>query len=144
MFTFTGLQLGSPCIHFDARKMTPKTQKIIGWVLAGLLTAFQVLTASGKLMATADNDMGKILTANGWFEHHMALGLLSILCALVFIVPRTAVFGTILMAGYWGGAIATEIPNGGLQPAIALPAILLVASAWFRTPELFERVLGKR
>ena len=52
--------------------------------------------------------------------------------------------GTILMAGYWGGVIATELGHGGLHPIVALPTILLISSAWFRTPELFERVLGKR
>ena len=124
--------------------MNPKTTKIIGWVLAGLLTAFQLMTASGKLMATEGTEMATMLAAMGWWDKHIALGILSVTCAIVFIIPRTAVLGTILMAGYWGGAIATELGHGPLQPVIALPAILLIASAWFRTPELFERVLGKR
>jgi hypothetical protein len=124
--------------------MTPKTQKIIGWVLAGLLAAFQGMTAMGKLTATATNEMGLVLQLTGWWDKHIALGILSLSIALIFLIPRTAVFGTILMAGYWGGAIATELGHGGLQPIIALPCILIVASAWFRTPELFERVLGKR
>ncbi len=124
--------------------MSPKTSKIIGWVLAGLLTAFQLLTASGKLMAQEGSEFALQLAGMGWWDKHIALGLLSVTCAIVFIIPRTAVFGTILMAGYWGGAIATELAHGPLQPVIFLPAILIIASAWFRTPELFERVLGKR
>jgi hypothetical protein len=124
--------------------MTPKTQKIIGWVLAGLLTAFQLLTASGKLFAQEGSEMATGLQMIGFWDMHIALGLLSVTCAILFIIPRTAVFGTILMAGYWGGVIAIELGHGGLQPIVALPAILLISSAWFRTPELFERVLGKR
>jgi hypothetical protein len=124
--------------------MNPKTSKIIGWVLAGLMTAFQLMTASFKLMAVEGSEMATNLAATGWWDKHIALGLLSVTCAIMFIIPRTAVFGTILMAGYWGGALATELGHGILQPILALPVILIIGSAWFRTPELFERVLGKR
>lgn len=124
--------------------MSPKTSKIIGWVLAGLMTAFQLMSAMGKLFATEGTEMATMLAAMGWWDKHIALGILSVTCGIVFIIPRTAVFGTILMAGYWGGAMATELGHGALQPIMALPIILIIGSAWFRTPELFERVLGKR
>ena len=46
-----------------------KLQKILGWVLLGLLSAFMLLTAVGKFMATADSEMGKNFIKIGIFDN---------------------------------------------------------------------------
>lgn len=38
-----------------------------------------------------------------------AIGVLLLLCTIVYMVPRTSVFGAILLTGYLGGAIAIQL-----------------------------------
>jgi hypothetical protein len=37
------------------------------------------------------------------------IGMTLLFCTLLYILPRTAVFGAILLTGYLGGAIASQI-----------------------------------
>ena len=37
------------------------------------------------------------------------LGILSLACTILYLIPRTAVLGAILLTGYFGGAIATHL-----------------------------------
>ena len=49
----------------------------------------------------------------GWPERLLApLGVIEVLCTLIYVVPQTAVLGAVLMTGYLGGAIATEVRIG--------------------------------
>jgi hypothetical protein len=38
----------------------------------------------------------------------VALGIVEVGCTLVYLMPRTAVLGAILLTGYLGGAVATH------------------------------------
>ena len=40
------------------------------------------------------------------------IGLLEFLCLAVYVIPRTSVFGAILLTGYLGGAVATHVRIG--------------------------------
>jgi hypothetical protein len=37
------------------------------------------------------------------------LGVVLVICTLVYLIPRTAVLGAILLTGYLGGAVATHV-----------------------------------
>lgn len=39
----------------------------------------------------------------------LILGIVEVGCTLVYLIPRTAVVGAILLTGYLGGAIATHV-----------------------------------
>ena len=55
------------------------------------------------------------------------IGIIEIGCSVVYLIPRTAVLGAILMSGLLGGAIATNVRIG--NPAFIGPLILGVL-AW--------------
>jgi hypothetical protein len=40
------------------------------------------------------------------------LGVLELVCAVIYLVPRTCILGAILTTGYFGGAIATNLRLG--------------------------------
>jgi hypothetical protein len=40
------------------------------------------------------------------------LGILLILCTLLYVIPRTSILGAILLTGYLGGAVATHVRVG--------------------------------
>ena len=54
----------------------------------------------------------------------LGLGIVLLLCTVVYIIPRTSVLGAILLTGYLGGAVATQVRVGaGLFP-ILFPVII--------------------
>ena len=57
----------------------------------------------------------------GYQESAMAMvAVLATICILLYVVPRTAVLGAIVMTGYFGGAIATHLRIGDPGWPIAL------------------------
>jgi hypothetical protein len=79
-----------------------------GWALS-VLPALMLLFSAGMKLAKAP----ALVTQ---FEHFgypenvvLAIGIVEIGCALVYLIPRTAVLGAILATGYLGGAIATHV-----------------------------------
>jgi hypothetical protein len=37
------------------------------------------------------------------------LGIIELLCVVVYVIPRTSILGAILLTGYLGGAVATHL-----------------------------------
>ena len=64
----------------------------------------------------------------GWpVSKAVGLGVLELVCTLIYLVPRTSVLGAILLTGYLGGATATHVR---------------VDDAYFATPLLGALVWG--
>ena len=55
------------------------------------------------------------------------IGLIELSCAVLYVIPRTAVLGAVLMAGYLGGAVATHVRIG--DPGFMTPLVLGIM-AW--------------
>jgi hypothetical protein len=45
-------------------------------------------------------------------------------CTVLYLIPRAAVLGAILLTGYLGGAVATHVRVGGTWFEILFPTIL--------------------
>jgi hypothetical protein len=59
------------------------------------------------------DDVVKGFAHLGWPENlAVGLGILEIACTVIYVIPRTAVLGAILLTGYLGGAIATHVRIG--------------------------------
>jgi hypothetical protein len=52
------------------------------------------------------------------------------LCLLVYVIPRTAVLGAIVLTGYFGGAIATHVRVGNPLFTHVLFPIYVAALVW--------------
>jgi DoxX-like protein len=86
--------------------------RTIGWVLSGLVIAFLLMDATMKLVA-----LSVVLETSGPLGFPGAamargLGVLLLVCTLLYAVPQTAVLGAILLTGYLGGAVATHVRVG--------------------------------
>jgi uncharacterized membrane protein YcaP (DUF421 family) len=110
-----------------------KTRKIAGWVIAGLLTALYLFSASGKLFLHPEQMEQMKL---GDWRIIIALGEIS--SALLFLFPKTNRFGTLLLSSYMGGAIIIHMTGGIsiLMPSVVL--ILVWVAFYLRTPEFFK------
>ena len=51
------------------------------------------------------------------------LGLVLLACTILYLIPRTAVLGAILLTGYLGGAVATHVRAGQGPFEILFPVV---------------------
>jgi hypothetical protein len=67
------------------------------------------------------------------------IGVLELACAVVYLIPRTAVLGAVLVTTFLGGAVATHVRIG--DPSFIGPTVLGIL-AWLglylREPRLHE------
>lgn len=97
-----------------------------GRALSGLPAVMLILSASMKL-SHSPQLMEQFVEKFGYPASSLtALALVELACAILFLVPRTAVLGAVLITGYLGGATATHVRVG--DPFI-IP-VLLGAMAW--------------
>jgi hypothetical protein len=109
-----------------------KTNKIIAWVISGLLTALFLFSASGKFMHPEQMVQMKLA------DWRIIIAIGEIVSALLFLVPKTNKFGTILLSSYLGGAIILHM-TGGMS--IVMPSVILILvwiTAVLRNPELLK------
>jgi hypothetical protein len=99
-----------------------------GWVVS-LWPVFVVLTsATWKL--TRNQWYVAEFARIGWPESALPLlAFLQLGCILLFIIPRTAVLGAILLTGYLGGAIATYTRIGEPYPVLVPLSTSVIAWA---------------
>ena len=85
----------------------------IGYGLSTLVVLFLLMDAVMKLMA-----MGVVMQAMGelgWPHSEglaRGLGLLLLICTLLYCFPRTSVLGAVLLTAFLGGAVATHVRAG--------------------------------
>ena len=85
-------------------------RKIAGWVVSGLLTAFMLLDAGVKLMQPAPPQVAEAFQRTGWpMDLSVTVGVILLCCTVLYMIPKTAVLGAILLTGYLGGAVATNL-----------------------------------
>lgn len=126
--------------------MSPKSQRIIGWVLSGLIAAFLILaSAPMKLLDIPDKETkAELFAKSGWTPERMfPVGVVEVLVAVLFLIPRTGFLGAILLTGYLGGAIATHARLG--EPNFVMPLVIGIL-AWvaygLRNPIIFRLAIG--
>ena len=121
--------------------MSPKTRKILGWVLTAIIGLILVATGVMKLMGGEQMEKGTASMGIS-MDTIKIIGVIEMICALLFVFPRTGVLGALLLSAYLGGAIATNLEHH--QPFI-VPVVLnciVFITAAIRYPELTRRLLG--
>jgi DoxX-like family len=89
------------------------------------------------------------LTENPWYVREWGrigyslsalrgIGLLQLACVVLYLIPPTAVLGTVLLTGYLGGAIASYVRIGELYPPLVplTTCLLLWAGIYLREERL--------
>jgi hypothetical protein len=77
-------------------------------ILGSLVVLFLLVDAAGKILRLAPYVEG---TAKVGFPPGLLvpLGLVLLACTVLYVIPRTAVLGAILLTGYLGGATCTHV-----------------------------------
>jgi len=113
-----------------------KGRKITGWVIAGLITAMLLFSATGKFMMP---EMADNFAKWGLAEWITIIAIGEIISAILFIIPKTNLFGAFLLSAHMGGAVVTHMSNG--EPFIVQSVILVLVwtAAFVRNPELLAK-----
>lgn len=124
--------------------MKRRSASIIGWTTAGIVAAFNLFAAVMKFVPVpAGSEQEAFMTKLGVTGLEHPLGVLEFLIIALFLIPRTSTVGFVLMVGYMGGALATNLTHGfGTADVVPIYVsfVLLMISAWYRNPELVARL----
>lgn len=123
--------------------MPSKTQRIVSWILTGLVGLF-LIGASG---------VPKFLDWPGkkeMFDHlgiapslSPTLGVIEIGVTILFLIPRTSFLGAILLTGYLGGAVWTHLRVGDPWFVPIIIGVVTWIALGLRQPVVFSLALGK-
>ena len=112
----------------------------VGWALSGLVIAFMIMDFTMKLLV-----LPVVLQASGALgftgpDMARELGVILLVCTVLYAVPNTAVLGAILLTGYLGGAVASHIRVGNPLFSHVLfgvyLGIMLWGGLWLREPRV--------
>jgi hypothetical protein len=60
----------------------------------------------------------------------LGIGVIELVCLVIYVIPRTSVLGAILLTGYLGGAVATHVRVGSPLLTHILFPIYVAALLW--------------
>ncbi len=82
-----------------------------GRVISALPVALLLMSATMKFLQPPDAVKG--FEHLGWpLELAAPLGIVELICTVLYVIPQTSVLGAILLTGYLGGATATHVRIG--------------------------------
>ena len=128
--------------HQNARGISRKAFWI-GWIMTTLPSLMLIFSAAMKFARPPQVLEG--FTHLGWPTNlALALGVLELACTVIYLIPRTAVLGAILLTGYLGGAMATHIRLG--EPFIThiVLGVMIWGGVFLREPTLRSLIPFRR
>jgi DoxX-like family len=109
--------------------MESSWMRYLGIALSVLVILFLAMDAGMKIISVpvsiaASGELG--------FQPDLvpALGWILAIATILYAVPRTSLLGAILLTGYFGGAIATQLQHGSPIATHVLFGVYLGALAW--------------
>jgi hypothetical protein len=94
--------------------MGDQDSKMMVWtgrMLSGLAVLFLLMDGIGKLVKPAP--VIEATTALGWSEGSiLTLGVIVLIGTVLYVIPRTAILGAVLLTGFLGGAVASQFRVG--------------------------------
>ncbi len=109
--------------------MQPTTRLLTGRVLSALAVLFMLFDTIGHLLRVqpvvdAFARLGYPLSVS------VGLGIVELVCTIVYVFLPTSILGAILLTGYLGGAIAAQVRIGSPLLSTTLFPIYIAALIW--------------
>ncbi len=124
-----------------------KKSVAIGFILTALVGLFLTFDTVIKVLMLAPAVQGTMQLGYR-ADSVLWIGMIELVCVVLYFVPRTSVLGALLLTGYLGGAIATHVRVGSpLLSHTLFPiyvALLLWGGLYLREPRLRELVPFRR
>ena len=106
-----------------------RRKSIAGYVLTALVALFLAFDTTVKVLALAPAVQGT--TQLGYPADAVVwIGIIQLVCLVLYLVPRTAVLGAVLLSGYLGGAVASQLRIGNPLFSHILFPVYVAALVW--------------
>ncbi len=108
----------------SATQTVPVSKKRLwaGRIMSALPALF--LLVDGAMKLVKPEPVVKATVELGYAETViLPLGVVLLACTILYLIPRTAVLGAILLTGYLGGAVATHVRAGQGLFEILFPVV---------------------
>ena len=109
-----------------------------GRIISGLSALFLLVDGGMKLFKPAP--VVEATVRLGYSESTIIpIGIVCLVCTILYLIPKTSVLGAILLTGYLGGAVATHVrANEGVFPIVfpVIFGVLLWLGLYLRNPKL--------
>ncbi len=107
------------------------TARILGWFAA----LFIIMDGVMKVLNLPQ--VQEAMEPLGWpLEMSVTIGIIELVCIAIYLIPRTSFLGVILMTGYLGGVVATQMRVDAPVFSLVFPFIL--AFMLWATPYLLD------
>lgn len=80
-----------------------------GWIMTGLLVLFLLGASVAPKLMGLDVALESLETLGWPTRYLLMIGLIELACVVLFVLPRTALLGAVIMTGLLGGAMASHI-----------------------------------
>ncbi len=118
-------------------EVTPASK---GMLWAGYITStlpVLMLLMSGVMKFVKPDEFVKGFAKLGWDDGlALPLGIVELVCVVLYVIPRTSVLGAILLTGYLGGATATHVRIGDPFIAPVMLGVVLWLGLYLRDARL--------
>jgi len=101
----------------------------VGRVLSGVVALMLTFDAGAKIARLKPVIEGTVQLGYP-ASTVLPIGLVLLACVIVYLIPRTAPLGAVLLTGYLGGAIATHVRVGNPLFTHILAPIYVAALLW--------------
>jgi len=119
-----------------------------GRILGGLVVLFLVFDATMKMIIPVPSFIAAADVRLGYpVSDTFGIGLALMISTILYVIPRTQFVGAILLTGYLGGAVATQVRVQSTTFETLFPAIfggLVWFSLFLRNAGVRALVLGRR
>jgi len=101
------------------------------------------MSASMKLMASADAEIAVNFVKWGLDGKLILIGMGELIAAILFLIPRTSSLGVLLLSAHLGGAIVTHMSNGEMFIPQVVMLLLVWGANYLRNPEMLASFTKK-
>jgi hypothetical protein len=111
--------------HIQSSAQSSSVSKTALWA-GRIISALPVLLLifSGVMKSIRHPEVVQGFTKLGYSEDViLGIGIVELACTAVYLIPRAAVIGAILLAGYLGGAVSTHVQAGDPAAQIIAPIV---------------------
>jgi DoxX-like family len=123
----TNAEALSTAFHASTNQIS-RTRLWTGRVLTGLVGAFCIMDGAMKLAKPAF--VVQATKQLGYPESTIVgIGVALLVCTLLYLIPRTSILGAVLLTGYLGGAVATNVRAEQPLFNIVFP-VIFACMAW--------------
>jgi hypothetical protein len=116
-------------MEYDQTAGASKKRLWAGRIMSGIVVLFLIFDATIKLMVV--DPVVKGMAELGYpVSLAPVIGIILLICTAFYVIPRTAPLGAMLLTGYLGGAVASQLRIGKPLLGFTFFPIYVAVLAW--------------